>query len=39
MCELVGLQVIGLKRVRIGGVVLGRLPMGQWRYLGAGERF
>jgi 23S rRNA pseudouridine2604 synthase len=39
MCELVGLQVIGLKRVRIGSVALGRLPPGQWRYLGPHERF
>ncbi|MCC7082377.1 MAG: rRNA pseudouridine synthase [Burkholderiales bacterium] len=39
MCEAVGLQVQGLKRVRIGGVMLGRLPLGQWRYLAAGERF
>ncbi|MFO1220496.1 MAG: pseudouridine synthase [Burkholderiaceae bacterium] len=39
MCELVGLEVLGLKRVRIGRVVLGRLPQGQWRYLAAHERF
>lgn len=39
MCEKVGLRVTGLKRVRIGGVVLGELPVGHWRYLGAGERF
>jgi 23S rRNA pseudouridine2604 synthase len=39
MCELVGLKVVGLKRVRIGRVVLGQLPQGQWRYLGADERF
>ncbi len=39
MCELVGLAVTGLKRVRIGRVVLGRLPPGRWRYLGAHERF
>lgn len=39
MCELVGLTVTGLKRVRIGSVTLGRLPMGQWRYLRFGERF
>lgn len=39
MCEAVGLKVTGLKRVRIGGVVLGHLPVGQWRYLGPGERF
>lgn len=39
MCELVGLRVVGLKRVRIGSVVLGQLPPGQWRYLGPHERF
>jgi 23S rRNA pseudouridine2604 synthase len=39
MCEAVGLKVLGLKRVRIGAVTLGRLPVGRWRYLGAGERF
>lgn len=39
MCELVGLKVIGLKRVRIGNVVLGDLPVGQWRYLRPDERF
>jgi 23S rRNA pseudouridine2604 synthase len=39
MCEAVGLQVLGLKRVRIGKVVLGDLPAGQWRYLGLYEKF
>jgi 23S rRNA pseudouridine2604 synthase len=39
MCELVGLKVIALKRVRIGSVVLGKLPPGQWRYLRDDERF
>ncbi len=39
MCEAVGLYVTGLKRVRIGNVKLGQLPVGQWRYLGADERF
>ncbi|WCM18213.1 pseudouridine synthase [Paraburkholderia bryophila] len=39
MCELVGLEVIGLKRVRMGRVVLGALPPGQWRYLAADESF
>ena len=39
MCEMVGLQVLALKRVRIGRVKLGNLPMGQWRYLGADEQF
>ena len=39
MCEAVGLVVTGLKRVRIGSVVLGKLPPGQWRYLREDERF
>ena len=39
MCEAVGLQVLGLKRVRIGKVMLGDLPAGQWRYLGLYEKF
>ena len=39
MCEAVGLQVLGLKRVRIGSVMLGDLPAGQWRYLRADENF
>ncbi|WP_321920462.1 pseudouridine synthase, partial [Paraburkholderia tropica] len=39
MCELVGLHVVGLKRVRMGRVMLGALPQGQWRYLSADEGF
>ncbi len=39
MCEQVGLFVTGLKRVRIGSVNLGHLPVGQWRYLAPHEHF
>ena len=39
MCELVGLTVTSIKRIRIGSVSLGKLPAGQWRYLREGERF
>jgi len=39
MCGLVGLKVTGLKRVRIGRIVLGKLPEGHWRYLQPGEAF
>lgn len=39
MCELIGLEVIGLKRIRVGQVLLGHLPLGQWRYLNAQEIF
>ncbi len=37
MCELVGLDVVALKRVRIGAVRLGALPSGTWRLLGPSE--
>jgi 23S rRNA pseudouridine2604 synthase len=39
MCEQVGLRVVGLKRVRMGRIVLGDLPVGQWRFLGPFEKF
>jgi 23S rRNA pseudouridine2604 synthase len=39
MCEIVGLKVTGLKRVRSGNVMLGGLPQGKWRYLRADESF
>jgi 23S rRNA pseudouridine2604 synthase len=39
MCDMVGLKVLGLKRVRIGKVKLGDLPVGQWRYLRPDEQF
>jgi 23S rRNA pseudouridine2604 synthase len=39
MCELVGLQVVGLKRVRIGRIPLAALPEGKWRYLRDTEKF
>jgi 23S rRNA pseudouridine2604 synthase len=38
MCELVGLEVTDLVRVRIGPVMLGDLPEGKWRHLTAAER-
>ena len=39
MCDLVGLKVLALKRVRVGSVRLGKLPVGKWRYLEDGESF
>jgi 23S rRNA pseudouridine2604 synthase len=39
MCEEVGLQVTAIKRVRIGNIRLGNLPVGKWRYLRPNERF
>jgi len=37
MCEMVGLEVKGLKRVRVGKLVLGDLPEGRWRFLDDNE--
>lgn len=37
MCEMVGLRVIGLKRVRIGKLRLKNLPEGKWRFLESEE--
>jgi 23S rRNA pseudouridine2604 synthase len=39
LCEAVGLQVLSMKRIRLGGIPLGKVPSGQWRYLREGERF
>lgn len=39
MCELVGLRVVGLKRIRMGKVQLDKLPPGKWRYLRPDETF
>jgi len=38
MCELVGLDVVDLLRVRIGPLTLGDLPEGRWRVLTGEER-
>jgi 23S rRNA pseudouridine2604 synthase len=39
MCAQVGLQVVAIRRIRIGKVPLGKMPAGEWRYLPVGERF
>ncbi len=39
MCNSVGLKVLGLKRIRIGAVPMGKVSPGQWRYLAVAERF
>jgi 23S rRNA pseudouridine2604 synthase len=38
MCDLVGLSVIDLRRVRIGPLALGDLPKGKWREITPDER-
>ena len=39
LCASIGLTVGTLKRLRLGGVALGKVPVGEWRYLRDDERF
>ena len=39
MCESVGLQASGMKRIRVGRVPMSSLPAGRWRYLLPHEKF
>jgi 23S rRNA pseudouridine2604 synthase len=39
LCEKGGLQLLALRRIRLGRVTLSDLPIGQWRYLSAQEKF
>lgn len=39
MCELVDLEVFHLRRVRVGKIELGNLPLGHWRLLRENESF
>jgi 23S rRNA pseudouridine2604 synthase len=39
LCELAGLEIMALRRIRLGRVNLGDLEEGAWRYLAEGERF
>jgi 23S rRNA pseudouridine2604 synthase len=39
MCAQVGLDVVAIRRIRIGRIALAKMPEGAWRYLPVGERF
>jgi 23S rRNA pseudouridine2604 synthase len=44
MCTQVGLEVVSIRRLRVGRIPLGKgpngaMPPGQWRYLPVGEKF
>lgn len=39
MCAQVGLDVVTIRRIRIGKIPLGKMPAGQWRHLPVSERF
>lgn len=39
LCQALKLTLGEHRRLRVGGVSMGKLPIGQWRYLRANERF
>jgi 23S rRNA pseudouridine2604 synthase len=39
MCQAVGLETIAMRRIRIGRVPLGKLPVNEWRFVPPGTRF
>lgn len=39
LCALAELNILAMRRIRIGRVTLSELPEGQWRYLAGHERF
>jgi len=39
MCEAAGLKVVSMKRIRVGRIPMAGMQVGQWRYLGAEEKF
>ncbi|MBA1201374.1 RNA-binding protein [Pseudomonas capeferrum] len=39
LCAALRLEVLGMRRIRLGGVSMGKLTLGQWRYLDGSERF
>ncbi|WP_060482105.1 rRNA pseudouridine synthase [Pseudomonas sp. NBRC 111119] len=39
LCAYLRLELLGMRRIRLGGVSMGKLPLGQWRYVAATERF
>ncbi len=39
MCEMVGLELLAMKRIRVGSISMGKMLAGQWRYLPPGQKF
>lgn len=39
LCASIDLDVLAMKRIRIGAVSMGKLPLGQWRYHAATQKF
>ena len=39
LCASLRLEIVSMRRIRVGGVSMGKLPLAHWRYVGATERF
>ncbi|TDF78209.1 rRNA pseudouridine synthase [Pseudomonas sp. H9] len=39
LCSSVGVTPLSMRRIRLGGVSMSKLALGQWRYLASNERF
>jgi 23S rRNA pseudouridine2604 synthase len=39
LCAQASLRIVGTRRLRIGRIALAKLPIGEWRALGDGEKF
>lgn len=39
LCASLRLEIVSMRRIRVGGVSMGKTPLGQWRYVAATERF
>ncbi|MDY0249368.1 MAG: rRNA pseudouridine synthase [Pseudomonas sp.] len=39
LCASIDLEVVAMKRIRIGAVSMGKLPLGQWRYCTPTQKF
>lgn len=39
LCASIDLKVVAMKRIRIGAVSMGKLPLGQWRYCAPTQKF
>jgi 23S rRNA pseudouridine2604 synthase len=39
LCASLRLEIVSMRRIRLGGVSMGKLPLGQWRYVAVTERF
>lgn len=39
LCGKAGLEILAMRRIRLGRVTLSELPLGQWRYLASNEKF